>query len=235
MKTLGDNIIADDGKWSFSGDVHETFDAHVSKSVPSYLKGHDLILNLSDYFVQNDSFIYDIGCSTGTLIRKLQEKHKRSGIFVGIDVVENMISTAKSSTLSIPNIEFHCESALEFEYEKSDLITAYYTLQFVRPRDRQKLFTKIYDTLNWGGAFIFFEKVRAPDARFQDIMTTLYHEYKLEMGYSETEVMDKAHSLKGILEPYSTRENFKMCERAGFVDIMTISKDLSFEGFLAIK
>ena len=30
-----------------------------------------------------------------------------------------------------------------------------------------------------GGGFILFEKVRGPDARFQDILQTLYTEYKI--------------------------------------------------------
>ena len=38
---------------------------------------------------------------------------------------------------------------------------------------RQKLFDKIFDSLIWGGDFLFFEKVRAPDARFQDITTSI--------------------------------------------------------------
>ena len=45
----------------------------------------------------------------------------------------------------------------------------------------------------------------------------------------------KTRSLKGILEPFSTQGNLDMMARAGFVDIMTVQKYLSFEGFLAIK
>ncbi len=48
-------------------------------------------------------------------------------------------------------------------------------------------------------------------------------------------MVNKTRSLKGVLEPFSTRGNVELMERAGFVDIMTISKWVSFEGFLAIK
>ena len=82
---------------------------------------------------------------------------------------------------------------------------------------------------------MLFEKVRAPDARFQDIMSALYIDYKLENGYSPEEVLGKASSLKGVLEPFSTKGNLDMLHRAGFVDVMTIYKHLCFEGFLAIK
>ena len=49
------------------------------------------------------------------------------------------------------------------------------------------------------------------------------------------EILGKASSLKGVLEPFSTRGNLDMLQRAGFVDVMTIFKHVCFEGFLAIK
>ena len=85
------------------------------------------------------------------------------------------------------------------------------------------------------GAFIFFEKVRAPDARFQDIMTQVYSEYKAKQGYSAEEIIGKSKSLKGVLEPFSTQGNIDLAKRAGFNDIMSIFKNVCFEGFLAIK
>ena len=112
---------------------------------------------------------------------------------------------------------------------------AYYTIQFIRPKERQRLIDKIYSSLNWGGAFIYFEKVRANDARFQDITTALYTDYKLKSGYSAEEIISKSRSLKGVLEPFSSKANVEMLERAGFVDILSIMKYICFEGFLAIK
>ena len=80
-----------------------------------------------------------------------------------------------------------------------------------------------------------FEKVRGPDARFQDMLTALYNDYKLEQGYDANEIIAKARSLKGVLEPFSTQGNLDMLHRAGFVDVMTIMKYICFEGFIAIK
>ena len=80
-----------------------------------------------------------------------------------------------------------------------------------------------------------FEKVRACDARFQDIMQTLYTDYKIEQGYSSEEIIAKTKSLKGILEPFSTQGNLDLLKRAGFVDIMNVFKHICFEGIIAIK
>ena len=52
-------------------------------------------------------------------------------------------------------------------------------MQFIRPRERQHFVDQVYNALNWGGDFVVFEKFRAPDARFQDMMNGLYVDYKV--------------------------------------------------------
>jgi tRNA (cmo5U34)-methyltransferase len=232
----GDNIENNNANWSFSGDVPENFDNHVGKSVPMYKEGHNLACRLSDFFLSDNSKCYEIGCSTGELTKKIaiHNQHKKISL-IGIDPIQEMVEVANKKCKNLSNISFICDDILNTELEKSDLIISYYTIQFIKPRIRQLVFDKIYESLNWGGAFILFEKVRAGDARFQDIMTALYTDYKLEKGYTEEEIVSKTRSLKGVLEPFSTQGNLDLLKRSGFVDITTVFKYVSFEGFLAIK
>jgi tRNA (cmo5U34)-methyltransferase len=242
MKALGkvgDSITAVNAGWTFSGAVADTFDDHVSKSVPLYNEGHKLICAMSDFFVKPGSRVYEIGSSTGTLTTKLaaHNAHKSGASFVGIDIEADMVAKAqdKARAAKMTNVNFVADDIIAMEFEPSDLIVAYYTVQFVRPSVRQMLIDKIYKSLHWGGAFILFEKVRGPDARFQDIATSLYNDYKLEQGYSTDEIVSKARSLKGVLEPFSSQGNVDLLKRAGFSDIMTMQKYICFEGMLAIK
>jgi tRNA (cmo5U34)-methyltransferase len=232
----GDGIHAARAGWSFGGETHQHFDRHIARSVPNYEAGHRLIEQVSDFFVRRDSVGYEIGISTGTLLRQLAKRHPHGTRWIGIDVERAMIEHARGAHGQTPaNIEYLLADACEVDYEACDFMVSYYTVQFVTPRRRQNLIDSIYKSLNWGGALLLFEKVRAPDARFQDIMSALYVDYKLENGYTPEEVLGKASSLKGVLEPFSTRGNLDMLRRAGFVDVMTIYKHLCFEGFLAIK
>ena len=235
MKDSGDGIQAQNANWRFDGDVAEQFETHVRKSVPLYDEGHDLIVKLSDYFVKEDSVCYELGSSTGLLSYKLAKHHDfRSAQFVGIEKEEAMVEKA-ASLYHLPNLTFLHKDVNSFDFVQSDLIVAYYTVQFIHPKLRQQLIDTIYQSLHWGGAFIMFEKVRANDARFQDIMTGLYTDYKLDRGYSPDEIIAKSRSLKGVLEPFSTEGNTDMLKRAGFEDIITVQKFMNFEGFLAIK
>jgi tRNA (cmo5U34)-methyltransferase len=233
---VGDGIEANSGRWTFDGSVADVFDQHVSKSVPLYEEGHRLILQLSDFFLTRNSVCYDVGCSTGTLLSSLAARHHgREARFIGLDPVENMVERAKQKCRKFPDVTIVVADALEFEFESADLFTSYYTVQFVHPKHRQTLIDNIYKSLTWGGAFIMFEKVRASDARFQDLMTQCFLEHKLAQGYTPDEIIQKSLSLKGILEPFSTAGNLGLLNRAGFVDVLPIAKYMCFEGYLAIK
>ena len=143
-----------------------------------------------------------------------------------------MISLAKKK---YKNIIFKHKNLEKFSFLKCDLIFSLYTIQFLKPEYRQNLLNKIYNSLNWGGALVFFEKIRANDARFQDIMTFLYFDFKSQNGLKSSEILNKEISLRSVLEPYTIQANIEYLKRAGFKDIMPISQYLNFKGFLAIK
>ena len=240
MSSTGDNIEATVGLWNFSGDVVPNFDSHVSKSVPLYHEGHQLICDVSDFFINNDSIAIDIGCSTGSLLLQLAKHNieKPGARFIGIDCEPDMIDFARQRINPAENLNISVQHGdiVETEFDDPlDLIVSYYTLQFIRPAFRQAVVDKIYQSLNWGGGFLLFEKVRAPDARFQDMLTSLYNDYKLNQGYTASDIITKSRSLKGVLEPFSNQANIDMLKRAGFSDIISIQKYICFEGFLAIK
>ena len=66
-------------------------------------------------------------------------------------------------------------------------------------------------------------------------MLKIYDEFKIQNGFKLEEIASKTRSLYGVLEPFSTNGNKQILKAAGFKDIMTISKYICFEGFLAIK
>lgn len=235
-RAVGESIVAENASWTFGGEVAKSFSGHVKRSVPLYETGHDLICKVSDFFVQDNSLCYELGSSTGVLTAKLADRHKaKRARFIGIDIESPMIEQAQKENGDRPNTEFILDDVNLYQYEPADLIVAYYTVQFIPPKRRQHLIDHIYKSLNWGGAFLFFEKVRAADARFQDLMTAIYTDFKLDQGYSPDEIVGKSRSLKGVLEPFSTQGNLDLLHRAGFTDVMTVMKWVCFEGFLAIK
>ena len=241
MTDTGDKIEAGLGEWTFGQGVHKVFNNHIKKSVPAYELAHKTILWMSDPFLTNGSNILDIGCTTGTLLFELAERHNQKKLNLqGIDVEEEMINHCKSKQKTdkdkYKNISFLEKDITVLDLEKNnyDLVSMIYCLQFIHPKHRQGIINRIYDSLNWGGGFFLFEKTRGPDARFQDYFTHAYHQYKL-LNFKSSEILSKSISLTGVMEPFSSSGNQGLLKRAGFEDVAIVFKALAFEGILAIK
>ena len=132
-------------------------------------------------------------------------------------------------------IKFIKKDVTTINFKKSDFISSMYTIQFLHPKDRQDLINKIYKSLNWGGAFILFEKIRGKDARFQDLLNFLLFDYKKKNKISSKDILSKEKSLRGIMEPFTLKQNMSYLKNAGFKDYMTIYQNINFVGILAIK
>jgi tRNA (cmo5U34)-methyltransferase len=235
-KYVDAHISQQNAGWTFEN-ISASFDEHILKSIPLYREGHQLVCYYSDFFLKPNSVVYDIGCSTGTMLAQLAERHpsKQKLQLIGIDCVPDMVERANHFAERDPRLSFIEGDVLDIDFKPCDMIIANYTIQFLPPRVRQVLIDQVYRALNWGGAFFMFEKVRAPDGRFQDYASQVYVEYKLDQGFTEAEVLNKSRSIKGVMEPFSSQGNADMLQRAGFTDLMTVHKYVCFEGFLAIK
>ena len=234
-RPVGQGILKAQGRWSFGGSVADVFERHIERSVPGYREGHDLVARLSDWFLREGGTAVEVGCSTGALLRRLARwTEGREVRLLGVELEEAMAEAARLRCTD-PRIEIRRGDALEAPLDPCGMAVSYYTMQFVRPADRLRLAARIHDALEPGGAFVMFEKVRAPDARLQDILGALHVDFKLDQGFDEAEIVHKSRALKGVLEPLTTRGNLDLLRRAGFSDGMTIFKRLCFEGFLAIK
>lgn len=237
VATVGDDISAANASWNFGDRTAAGFEQHVRRSIPMYDEGHDLVCRLSDFFVHDDAVVYDLGTSLGALLARLvaRHDHRSSCRWIGVDDESAMATRASEALVDHRNVTVERADICSYELDQSDLVVSYYCLQFVAPKYRQVVIDRIYESLSWGGAFIWFEKVRGCDARFQDILSLLYVDYKLEQQYTPEEIIAKSRSLKGVLEPFSTEGNRDLLQRAGFRDVITVFRYICFEGVLAIK
>ena len=129
--------------------------------------------------------------------------------------------------------ELICGDILEETFPKCDCIIANYTLQFIRPLQREKLVQKIFDSLNDEGVFILSEKVICENKRLDYEMIDYYLKTKQKQGYSEFEIAKKREALENVLIPYSENENKKMLQNCGFKYVETFFKWVNFASLIA--
>jgi len=226
---MNDNT-KESGEHSFSFGSIDNFDEHIDQSIPHYSTMNNNIVALSDYFIDEETNVYDIGCSTGKLLKRLKVGRNKTN-FIGLEINENFTKDfIQEKNLSLIN-----KDLLEFDdFHNASLITSVFTLQFVPQKDRQAILEKIYNGLNKGGAFIFSEKVIAKSAKIENMLTFLYYDFK-KKSFSEKEILDKEIDLRSIMKPVTIEDNFIMLKKAGFKDIEIIWRNFNFLSIVAIK
>ncbi|MCI2852873.1 methyltransferase domain-containing protein [Staphylococcus hominis] len=222
-------------QWTFKSEqTANKFNEHVEKSVPFYKEIHKIVKIIGGFFVEDDTNVYDIGSSTGNLLKGMNNILKRNANYIGIDNSIYMNQVAMNDVDS-DNIKIISEDVQDFKFTNASYITSILTLQFINIEDREKILKNVYQGLNKGGAFILVEKVNGEFVQSHEIMNQIYHDFKLENGLTYEEVIKKSQSIRGVLKPLTLKQNKRMLEEAGFKDIDTWFKWNNFVGIIAVK
>jgi tRNA (cmo5U34)-methyltransferase len=223
----------------------EGFDEHIEHSIRGYSHLLDDVVNYSRYFIEDDTNVVDIGCSTGKLTQALLEEnqdHCCGANYVGVEIAEGFFKDLDKRYQELTSrnpwapVNFVKDDIRNYSFENCSLVTSIFTLQFMPPRYRQEVLGKIYDGLNTGGAFIFAEKTVCEDARLQDMMTFNYYDYKRQTFTTE-DIIDKERTLRHMMKPNTWSEILFNLYDAGFAEdkVQPFWRNHTFVGAIAIK
>ena len=227
------------GKFEFNEPVARVFDDMLERSVPFYKECQEMVTGLARQFAQKDSAVYDLGCSTGTLLRHLVRAvpENLKIRFIGLDNSEAMLKKARAKLRGHLK---RCElvaADLESDFQLADasVVIMNYTLQFIPPKRRAAMLKKIYQGLRPGGGLILIEKVRGESDGLNDLFVERHHAYKRSRGYSKLEIAKKREALEQVLIPLKPGRNLDLLAGAGFRQVDVFFKWFNFAGFLAVK
>ena len=220
----------------------EGFDEHIDWSIRGYSDLLDDVINLSRYFVEDNTKVVDIGCSTGKLTKRIMEYNVicSSANYVGVEVAEgffdNMDKREVELNKQFPNtpLEFIKDDIRNYKFENCSLVTSLFTLQFMPYFSRETVVQNIYDGLNEGGAFIFAEKIDTTHSRLENMLRTIYYDFK-NKKFSYEDIMTKEKTLQNMLKPNSWNEIENILDGAGFKAVQSFWQNHLFVGAIAIK
>ena len=207
----------------------EGFDKHIQQSIRGYDNLMEDVVSLSRYFVEDDTNIVDIGCSSGKNTKAMMEynsDHSPTAQYFGVEVADGFVQDLKDrrlelNTAGFNNVEFVMKDIRKFQFSNCNLVTSIFTLQFMPKKDRKKVVQNIYHGLNEGGAFIFAEKTICESALVQDMITFNYYDYKRK-SFDTEDIMDKERTLRNIMKPLTWKDLELMVSFAGFRDSSAI-------------
>ena len=235
---MNDKVFAKPIKkqFEFDEEVAAVFDDMLARSVPFYEESQ----KITEFFVHKNlkdgGVVYDLGCSTASLLINISRKLKVDATLVGLDNSEAMLSRARKKCEAFgADVELKNADILTYDYKKANIFISNYTLQFIRPLVREELIQKIANSLEDDGVFIFSEKVISHHSKLNKDLIECYYDFKKTQGYSEYEIMQKREALENVLVPYSEEENIKMALKAGFNHCEVVFRWANFATFIALK
>ena len=217
-------------RFSFS-DHSDNFDEHINKSIISYNNLVDMIITVSGFFIQDNTTVYDLGCSTGKILRKIKKaSHANNVSYIGIDN-----ETAFSSYWKEKDIEFKIEDVRKLKFDSDvSLAISTFTLQFLPTIDRVKLLKNIYDSLIPNGALILCEKTYSNDSMLQEVFTFANDDYKSKFVRYD-DIMFKEKELRASMNIRSWDAILQEIEGIGFKKYEVFWKAYNFVGVILVK
>ncbi len=229
--------------FTFDERVAQVFDDMVARSVPFYHDIQRLQADLvMDFLPQESGVVCDLGCSTGTSLDYFVRHPQCPATvrFFGFDNSTPMLEKAAAK------LAVHVDSG-RVVLKRANLtgmpvlpnanaVLLNWSLQFVRPMEREALLKKIFAALCPGGILLLSEKVLANDSVFNRLYIRHYlHFKKAQGGYTDTENQRKREALENVLVPYRLDENLKLLELAGFQHRDVYFQWLNFVCMIALK
>jgi tRNA (cmo5U34)-methyltransferase len=230
------------GEFAFDDEVADAFDDMAVRSIPFYLEQQRMVCELAARFWTPGSDVYDLGCATGTTLLGLAQSIRAAARIIGYDSSPSMLRSAEAKVRA-HGLDHRIETRrVDLERDRSTapltnagVVVMCWTMQFIRPMERDSLIQWIYRGLLKHGALIVTEKILATHRPMDALFIDRYYALKRRSGYSETEIARKREALENVLIPYRADELVALFGRNGFRIVETFFQWYNFAGFLCLK
>lgn len=225
--------------WVFNEEIIDIFPEMLERSIPGYSIIIYIITMLLNYFVTDDTYIYDMGCSLGEVTLSINKKIKaRNCEIIAIDKSEAMINSFKKKLVGLKlnaKINIIEDNICNIPIKNASMVILNFTLQFLSLHEQKNILQSIYTGLNSGGVLILSEKFKFSNRFFNKIICNLHHDFKKNNGYSEKEILEKKSMLKKVMLIDTIENHKKKLIEIGFNHIELLFQYLNFGSLLAIK
>lgn len=225
--------------FAFDEKVADAFDDMIRRSVPGYGMTLSLLSVIASRYAKPNTRIYDLGCSLGAGLIAMGSKLETKGVeFIGVDNSSAMLDRCRSHVSDFSRqhaTELIKADIQDVPIKNASIVVLNFTLQFIEKSERAALLKTICNGLAPGGILVLSEKIAFEDARIQEDLTELHHDFKRTQGYSDLEISQKRNALENVLIPETIPEHEERLDQAGFARHEIWLQCFNFASFLAFK
>ncbi|MCE9678793.1 carboxy-S-adenosyl-L-methionine synthase CmoA [Shewanella sp. AS1] len=243
MNSSQDTIYAQEYKqisdFKFDDRVAGVFNDMIRRSVPGYAQIINTLGDFAEKYVSPRSRVYDLGCSLGAATLSVRRRlDGRDCTIIAVDNSQSMIERCQqnlSAYVSETPVDLVCGDIRDIEIHQASMVILNFTMQFLAPKDRDKLIGKIYQGLLPGGILVLSEKLTFEDGEVHSLLDALHLDFKRANGYSELEISQKRSSLEHVMKPDSLNQHKQRLQQQGFKHFDLWFQCFNFASMVAIK
>ncbi len=174
----------------FNFSTIENFDQHISLSIPNYESLNDIFKNIAQHFVDQQSTLVDIGCSSGRFLESLEKFDLVK--YVGVDTVNF------GEQRSFEFWQGDAERYFQQENNYVSVIVSMFFLQFLRPTKRRNVLSQIKKRIDAGAIFLISEKVFFDDTMLHELISRMHVQMKRK-SFEDKEILDKENEMNNFM------------------------------------
>lgn len=227
--------------FAFNEEVVNVFSDMIKRSAPGYPTIVEQIGRFAPLFAEENTKIYDLGCSLGAISNALRHSIQADTKIIAVDNSPAMIEKATQffelqdqiHDGLIP-IELLQADITQLQLEPASIIVLNLTLQFIEPSERLKLLTKIHQSLVPSGALFLSEKIYFDNPNEQTVLNEMHLAFKRANGYSELEISQKREAIENVMRIDSFEIHKQRLHEAGFTKVYQWFQCLNFISIIAL-
>ncbi len=200
----------------------EDFDNHIKLSIPNFETLDTIFSCITKEFAQPESYVLDLGCSTGRYLHNLDKIENTN--YVGFDIV-NFKDRRDGFVYENLDIE---DALIEYLDKNVSTIVCMFMLQFLGQAKRNRVISLLKKYIDKGTIILLSEKVYLEDTRLQTLIHRLHIQEKRK-NFSDKEILDKDNQLSVSMFCRTQKELDKELNSIG--DTTKIWQSYNFMGY----
>lgn len=231
--------------FEFNDAVASVFDDMIERSVPGY---RSIVLQtgmLAARFAVPGTACYDLGSSLGAATLSMRhhiERHHQQNAasipIIALDNSEAMVSRMRERVRnedSLVSVTAELADITKYDFQPHSVAVMNFTLQFIPLAQRLSILQSLAHNMVSGGVLILSEKIKFSNAQQQQLLTTMYENFKRSNGYSELEISQKRDALEEVLIPETLNDHKQRLLDCGFTSVEVWFQCFNFASLVAIR
>jgi tRNA (cmo5U34)-methyltransferase len=166
----------------------DDFDNHIKLSIPNFETLDTIFSSITKEFAQPESYVLDLGCSTGRYLHNLDKIEDTN--YIGFDIVN---FKNRRDGFEYQNLDIE-QALTKYLDENVSAIVCMFMLQFLGKAKRERVVNLLKKYVDKGTIILLSEKVYLEDTRLQTLLHRLHIQEKRK-NFSDKEILDKDNQL----------------------------------------